>query len=133
MFRVVREIHFCYGHRLRDYAGRCRHPHGHNGRVEVETSSRALDRRGMVVDSGDIKSRLQSWIDDHLDHRMILRRDDPLLEILRGLGEPVYVMKSNPTAENIAKEIFTVARKRGLPVTRVTLWETEKSWASYQP
>lgn len=133
MFKVVREIHFCYGHRLMNYEGKCRHPHGHNGRVEVEVSARKLDPRGMVVDFGDIKSRLQSWIDDHLDHQMILRKDDPLVKILKGLGEPFYLMKDNPTAENIAKEIFTVARKRGLPVTRVTLWETEKSWASFQP
>ncbi|HMU96319.1 MAG TPA: 6-carboxytetrahydropterin synthase, partial [Elusimicrobiota bacterium] len=62
MFKVVREIHFCYGHRLMNYAGKCRHPHGHNGRVEVEVSARKLDPRGMVVDFGDIKSRLQSWI-----------------------------------------------------------------------
>lgn len=133
MFKVVREIHFCYGHRLMNFEGKCRHPHGHNGRVEVEVSARKLDPRGMVVDFGDIKSRLQSWIDDHLDHQMILRKDDPLVKILKGLGEPFYLMKDNPTAENIAKEIFTVARKRGLPVTRVTLWETEKSWASFQP
>lgn len=133
MFKVVREIHFCYGHRLMNYEGKCRHPHGHNGRVEVEVSARKLDPRGMVVEFGDIKSRLQSWIDDHLDHQMILRKDDPLVKILKGLGEPFYLMKDNPTAENIAKEIFTVARKRGLPVTRVTLWETEKSWASFQP
>lgn len=133
MFKVVREIHFCYGHRLMNYAGKCRHPHGHNGRVEVEISARKLDPRGMVVDFGDIKSRLQSWIDDHLDHGMILRKDDPLVKTFKNLGEPVYLMADNPTAENIAKEIFTVARERGLPVTRVTLWETEKSWASYQP
>ncbi|MBL0348992.1 MAG: 6-carboxytetrahydropterin synthase [Elusimicrobia bacterium] len=133
MFKVVREIHFCYGHRLMNYEGKCRHPHGHNGRVEVEVSARKLDPRGMVVDFGDIKSRLQSWIDDHLDHQMILRKDDPLAKTLKSLGEPFYLMRDNPTAENIAKEIFTVARKRGLPVTRVTLWETEKSWASFQP
>ncbi len=133
MFKVTREIHFCYGHRLMNYSGKCRHPHGHNGRVEVEVTSKKLDKRGMVVDFGDIKTRLQSWIDDHLDHQMILRKDDPLVPVLKKMGEPIYLMQDNPTAENIAREIFRAAKARGLSVTRVTLWETDKSWASYAP
>ena len=31
MYRVYKDIHFCYGHRLLDYDGKCAHPHGHNG------------------------------------------------------------------------------------------------------
>ena len=131
MFRVSREFHFCYGHRLMDYGGKCRHPHGHNGRVEVELAAARLDKRGMVMDFEEIKKHLQSWVDGHLDHQMLLRRDDPLAPLLKKLGEPFYFFDENPTAENIAKEIFGVARKKGLPVTRVTLWETEKSFATY--
>ena len=35
MFRVTREIFFCYGHRLLNYEGKCRHLHGHNGRAVI--------------------------------------------------------------------------------------------------
>ncbi|MGQ0645140.1 MAG: 6-pyruvoyl trahydropterin synthase family protein [Elusimicrobiota bacterium] len=132
MFQVTREIHFCYGHRLMDYAGKCGHPHGHNGRAEIELSSPALDRQGMVADFEVIKREVQTWIDEALDHRMLLRRDDPLAEVLRKMKEPIYEMEGNPTAENIAREIFRVAREKGLPVTRVTLWETAKSYATYR-
>jgi 6-pyruvoyltetrahydropterin/6-carboxytetrahydropterin synthase len=116
-----------------DYEGKCRHPHGHNGRVEVELSARSLDRRGMVMDFEEIKTHLQAWIDEHLDHQMLLRKDDPLAKVLRDLGEPVYLFKDNPTAESIAKEIFRAARAKKLPVARVTLWETPKSSANYKP
>lgn len=133
MFRITLEIHFCYGHRLMDYRGKCGHPHGHNGLVEIELSSAKLDRQGMVMDFEVIKKRVQTWIDEALDHRMILRRDDPLAAFLKKSGEPVYVMKDNPTAENIAKEIYGVARAKALPVTRVTVWETPKSCATYKP
>ena len=34
MYQVTKEIHFCYGHRLLDYNGKCMHPHGHNARVD---------------------------------------------------------------------------------------------------
>ena len=43
MFRVTKEIHFCYGHRLMNYDGKCRYFHGHNGKVEVELSAESLD------------------------------------------------------------------------------------------
>jgi 6-pyruvoyltetrahydropterin/6-carboxytetrahydropterin synthase len=133
MFKVARQIHFCYGHRLMDYAGKCRHPHGHNGRVEVEMAAGALNGLGMVMDFEDIKTHLQTWIDRHMDHQMLLRKDDPLAKVLKDLGEPLYLMDGNPTAENIAREIFKAAQGKNLPVRRVTLWETEKSYATYEP
>ena len=79
MHRVTREIHFCYGHRLLNYSGKCRHLHGHNGTAVITIESEKLDALGMVVDFSEIKRVMQSWIDDNLDHKMILHRDDPIL------------------------------------------------------
>ena len=47
MFRVTKHIDFCYGHRLLNYEGKCRHLHGHNGRVEVHIEADKLDARGL--------------------------------------------------------------------------------------
>jgi 6-pyruvoyltetrahydropterin/6-carboxytetrahydropterin synthase len=109
----------------------CAHPHGHNAVAELEIASAALDHRNMVMDFSDIKRVIKRWIDRELDHKMILRADDPLTSILEGLGEPVYKLESNPTAERIARLIFDVSREQGLPVSRVTVWETPDSWATY--
>lgn len=133
MFRVTREIHFCYGHRLLNYNGKCRNLHGHNGKALLVMESAELDHLGMVVDFSHIKRVVQTWIDDTLDHKMILHRDDPVLPELRKQNEPVMVIDVNPTAENIAKLIFDYAKTQGLPVVEVTLWETENSFASYRP
>ena len=133
MYSVSKRIDFCYGHRLLEYDGICRHPHGHNATVEVELRSETLDGRNMVVDFNDIKRVVKTWVDRELDHRMILRQDDPLVAVLRQMGEPVYTLDSNPTAERIARLIFEVARDHGLPVARVTVWETPNSWATYAP
>jgi 6-pyruvoyltetrahydropterin/6-carboxytetrahydropterin synthase len=132
MFRVTKHIDFCYGHRLLNYEGKCRHLHGHNGRVEVHIKADKLDARGMVQDFSDIKKSVKNWIDDTLDHRMLLHRDDPILPLLKQRGELFYVMDENPTAENIAKLIFNHARAEGLPVVEVQLWETPTSSASYR-
>lgn len=131
MFQVTRILNFCYGHRLLNYEGKCKHPHGHNGRVEIELSSAGLDERGMVVDFGDIKRVVQEWIDRELDHKMILRKDDPLVSKLSDLGEPYFTMDANPTAENLAKLIFDFVKAQRYPVTSVRLWETETSFATY--
>src|SRR5438132_7826753 len=92
MYRVTREIHFCYGHRLLNYDGKCRHLHGHNGRAVIVIEAAGLDDRGMVMDFNDIKRVVSTWIDEHLDHRMILRRDDPAVPLLEKLGEPLYLL-----------------------------------------
>jgi 6-pyruvoyltetrahydropterin/6-carboxytetrahydropterin synthase len=131
MYSVTKRIEFCYGHRLLDYDGICKHPHGHNGLVEVEVRSGQLDKRSMVCDFSDIKRVVKGWIDRDLDHKMLLRKDDPLVKALQQLGEPVYICESNPTAEHIAKIIYQHATSEGLPVVRVKLWETPTSFAEY--
>lgn len=131
MYSVTRLIHFCYGHRLMDYSGKCKHPHGHNGKIEVAIESEKLDRLGMVVDFEEIKLKVQKWVDAELDHKMLLNKKDPLVKILKDLGEPVVVTEENPTAEAIAKLIFDYAAKQGLPVVSVRLWETVNSFAEY--
>jgi 6-pyruvoyltetrahydropterin/6-carboxytetrahydropterin synthase len=131
MYLVTKRIDFCYGHRLLDYDGICKHPHGHNAVVEVDVRTDTLDKRNMVADFSDIKHIVKGWIDRELDHKMILRHDDPLVAPLEALGEPIYTLESNPTVERIARLIFDKAREAGLPVVEVRVWETPTSVASY--
>jgi len=133
MFRVSREIQFCYGHRLLNYDGKCRHLHGHNGRAVVVLEAERLDERGMVRDFSEIKDSIGRWIDEHLDHRMILNRADPAVPALQKLGEPLHLIDTNPTAENIARLIYEHAAASGYPVVEVRLWETPASCAIYRP
>jgi 6-pyruvoyltetrahydropterin/6-carboxytetrahydropterin synthase len=131
MFRVTREIEFCYGHRLLNYEGKCRYLHGHNGRAVIAIESERLDDRGMVLDFSDIKRVVSTWIDEALDHRMILCRRDPALPFLQEMGEPVFLMDENPTAENIAKLIYDFTASQGFPIVECRLWETPRCFATY--
>ena len=131
MYKVSKEIHFCYGHRLMDYDGKCAHPHGHNGRIVIELEAIKLDKRGMVFDFGEMKEIVQKWVDEKLDHQMILKKEDPLVKILRQMKEPYFLMDENPTAENLAKLIYLFAKSKKLPVKSVTFWETISSSATY--
>ena len=132
MYKVSKEIHFCYGHRLLNYDGKCAHPHGHNGKAVIELEATKLDSRGMVFDFGDMKEIVQKCVDQELDHKMILKKDDPLVKVLKEMKEPCFLMNENPTAENLAKLIYELAKSKKLPVKSVTFWETVSSSAFYE-
>jgi 6-pyruvoyltetrahydropterin/6-carboxytetrahydropterin synthase len=131
MYVVTKRIEFCYGHRLLDYDGICKHPHGHNAVAEIDVRTDQLDSRNMVADFSDIKRLVKGWIDRELDHKMILRQDDPLVAPLRQLGEPMFLLESNPTVERIARLIFDTTQELGFLVVAVRVWETPSSFASY--
>jgi 6-pyruvoyltetrahydropterin/6-carboxytetrahydropterin synthase len=131
VYQVTRELDFCYGHRLVGHFGKCAHLHGHNARVLLTLASEDLDALGMVADFHAIREQVGAWLDSELDHRMILQRDDPAVPVLRELGEPVVLLDVQPTAENLARLVFERARRSGLPVVRVDLWETPTCKATY--
>ena len=132
MFSVSREFSFCYGHRLLGHPGKCRHPHGHNGRVVVTLSMPALNASGMVTDFTEVKSTIGKWIDEHFDHKMILAASDPLVPLLQAQGEPVFLTDGSPTAETLAKLLLDAAESFRIPVLRVEFWETPGCRAVYE-
>jgi len=132
MYAVTKEIHFCYGHRLLNHQGKCRHLHGHNATAVIRLEASELDEMGMVCDFSDIGGYVKSWINDNLDHNMLLHEADPVLPGLQMAGERVFVMPANPTAENIAKLIFDQVAAGGFPVVEVSIYETDSALASYR-
>lgn len=130
MYQVTCQIDFCYGHRLLNYSGKCRHLHGHNGRAVISIAGDELDACGMVRDFTEIKHVIRGWIDQELDHRMILHTQDPVVPFLKQLNEPMFLLPQNPTAESISRLIYDFALDHGFPVNRVDLWETPSCYAS---
>jgi len=131
VYEIAKQIHFCYGHRLLRHKGKCARLHGHNGIAEIVCRRAALDANRMVVDFDRISESIKVWIMEHLDHRMILSAKDPLAPVLKKEKEPFYSLPDDPTAEAIAELLFGQAKRLGLPVVRVVVWETPTSSASY--
>lgn len=136
MATVTRSFEFDAGHRVLGHRGKCRFIHGHRYRVEVEVESFMLDELDMVVDFSVIKEKVGNWIDENWDHRLLLNPNDPQVLRLTETEEvaPYVMAYGNPTAENIAHEIFDVARRllSGLfRVTSVRVWETPSCSAGY--
>lgn len=131
MYAITKTFTFCYGHRLYRDPGKCGHLHGHTGRAEIALEGKALNELGMLKNFDDIKANIGRWIDENMDHRMLLNNADPLVKILQGAEEKLFLMEGNPTAENIARLIFDMVVKIGLPVKDVTFWESPTACATY--
>ncbi len=131
MFKVFKEMHFCYAHRLLGYPGKCAQLHGHNSIVRVEFSGNKLDEQGILIDFDKIRSLVNSFLDEQLDHKTILWEKDPLVEVLQKAEQKVFAMKAQPSAENMAKLIYDYIKENELPVSSVKVWETPTSCAEY--
>lgn len=118
MFEIRIESSFSSAHRLRGYKGKCEALHGHNWKVEVFVQSQTLDKIGMVVDFHKLKALLKSIL-SKLDHKF--------------LNDITYFKKINPTSENIAKYIYDelCSKDKKLGLAKVTVWESDTSYASY--
>ena len=91
-----------------------------------------LNEQGMVLDFSELKSAIGNWIDQTIDHKMVLHKDDPIVQLLQAQEEPLYLMDESPTAENFARMFFELAKSLNFPVCRVQFWETEKCQAEYE-
>lgn len=140
MISCTRIFRFEAAHRLYGHQGRCQFLHGHSYKVEVTVTAPGLDELGMVVDFGNLEEAVGGFINSNWDHACILKSVDPIIKqfyppkgALKGMR--YYSMEGNPTAENMAQELLDVCNRsffRGSPISivRVTIWETENSFAT---
>jgi 6-pyruvoyltetrahydropterin/6-carboxytetrahydropterin synthase len=131
VYRITKNLSFCYGHRLMNHPGKCRHLHGHSARVAITLESNELNDQGMVCDFSDNKQFVGEWINKTLDHNLLLHKNDPVLPLLQEAGERLMVVDEHPTAEFLAKLIYDYVAQGGFPVVDVSVWETDSANASY--
>jgi len=132
MYTIKKVFEIAYAHRLHNYPGKCGNIHGHTAKVEVSCKVKELPSTGMAIDFKELSNNVGSWIDEKLDHRLILCKDDPIVKILKEANEDVFEIDSPPSAENLAKIIFEATKELGFPVTKVSFWESPTSQAKYK-
>nr|DAF45641.1 MAG TPA: 6-pyruvoyl tetrahydropterin synthase [Siphoviridae sp. ctJ7x27] len=139
MITVTRHHDFCYGHRVVDHESKCRHLHGHNGRIHftIRAADNKLDSIGRVIDFSVIKRKLCQWVEDVIDHSTLIWSKDPLLTALRDLDrDGIFEVSFNPTAENICRWFVEDVGPRlldgtGCELIECTLEETRKCKATF--
>lgn len=121
MYELTVSVDFEAAHRIVDYPGKCDRLHGHNWLVDVTVTGQNLNELGMLIDFKELKAEVNQVI-NQLDHIY--------------LNELEAFQVENPTAENIARYIYTALRKRPalaqrVSVRKVKVWESPKSAVTY--
>ena len=131
----TRRLQFCSGHRVMGHENKCRNMHGHNYVIYITAEAKDLDSLGRVIDFSVLKDKFGTWIDTYFDHGFIVYEKDE--EVLAALAEvpdtKVYLMPTNPTAENMAKYLLDKSEEildsKDVKVTMIKLYETENCFA----
>lgn len=117
MYTVKKKFTFCASHSLRNLpvGHPCTRLHGHNYEVEMEFKSQELNQTGFVLDYREMEV-IKNHLDSRYDHQDLNT-----------------VMDWNPTAENIARELYTEFKRQFQSLFAVTVSETPKTSARYEP
>ena len=116
MFELMVEDTFSAAHQLKGYKGECERLHGHTFKVQVFLSAAETGGEGMVLDFHLIKEKLKAALAE-FDHNF--------------LNDLLYFKDLNPTSENLAKLIFGRLKKELPQLSKVTVWESPNTSASY--
>jgi 6-pyruvoyltetrahydropterin/6-carboxytetrahydropterin synthase len=143
---ISRKGNFDSGHRVMNEFMKCFNIHGHTYLYELTFSFENMEEIGYAIDFKEIKRVGCQWIDDILDHGMILNaKDELLIQTTREYKTKLWLMSlngegeyCNPSVENISREIFLAMEilfdevyknsETGLKIHRVTIYETPNCW-----
>lgn len=138
MYILKTSAAFDSAHFLQGYDGKCASLHGHHWVIEVEVSGDCLQEkgscRGMLLDFGEVKQAVRA-LADSFDHALIYEKNS-----LRPGTEAALLAENfrlipvdfRPTAENFARSFYEKLSEKGLPVYRVTVYETPDNCAVYE-
>ncbi len=117
MFEIKTQAHFSAAHHLLNYDGECENQHGHNWLVEAYVEGETLDKSNILIDYKVLKRELNAIL-DILDHKDINE-----LEEFKG---------ESPSSEMIARFIYHKLKEKIVQLSKVSVWETQTSCASYK-
>lgn len=116
MYELKVESSFSAAHHLLNYDGECENQHGHNWKVEVFVRGEELNKSNLLIDFKQLKNVLNDVL-EILDHK-----DINTLDSFKGIS---------PSSEILAKFIYVEMKKKISQVSKVSVWETTNSCASY--
>ena len=170
-WEISKEFDFCYGHRVwsqtlnidfsLDACLKCRHLHGHQGKVIVYLESNELNN-SMVTDFKHL-NWFKAFLDDVLDHKFTLDINDPLFSTLvpnikkedfikfdegyfsinltnfkneeLELYESYVVVDFVPTSENLSAWFLKIVQEKmnglNIKVSKIEFLETPKSKSTF--
>ena len=137
MIECTRRLKFDAGHRVHLHESKCRNAHGHQYIVFITASAEYLDKLGRIIDFSVLKEKFNGWIDENWDHGFIYYEEDKEMETALNMieGQKKFALPYNPTAENLAKYLYSVVaveamKNTGITISKIVVWETENAYAT---
>jgi len=134
---ITREYGFDAGHRVMNQAFKCSSLHGHRYRTLLKFAFSETSDLDYAIDFSEIKRVGAGWIDDHMDHGMLLNpKDEAIIAATEATKSKMWLMSlngpgeyTNPSVEMISVEIFLAmeilfAEYVGLDVHEIEIFET---------
>ncbi len=141
LVRVTKIFTFDLAHALVNYDGPCKNIHGHTYHLHVtivgKTSTNQTDPKlGMVLDFGELKKIVQTYILQEFDHALVLNVHAPYSsnELFNQNFEKVIRVPYQPTCENLLldfKNKLSPYFKGSTQLFSLTLYETPTSYAQW--
>ena len=120
---------------------KCRNIHGHSWMITLVLKAPVLNEQGMVIEFGQIKKVWRQWLDENLDHALMLHDQDPMLSAIREI-EPearIFTFSGDPTTEHLAEYLYsqaqtllsTLSLENSVIVQHIHVQETHVNAATY--
>jgi 6-pyruvoyltetrahydropterin/6-carboxytetrahydropterin synthase len=126
-----------------DCSPKCQSIHGHSWIITLTLKSTKLNAQGMVIEFGELKRAWRTWLDTHMDHTLMLHKDDPIAATLQAVVPQMrlLLLPTDPTTEHLAAWLTDQATlillglgyDHTVFVERVQLQETSVNIAEYWP
>ena len=116
MYEIKTQAFFSAAHHLLNYDGECENQHGHNWMVEAFVQGESLNKSNILIDYKFLKREMKAVL-DLLDHKDI--------------NELPYFEGQSPSSEMISRFIYTKLKEKISLISKISVWETPTSCASY--
>lgn len=140
---LTRKFTFEMAHALRGYDGPCRQIHGHSYKLYVTvagepSTDESSPKLGMVIDFSVLKQIVTRLVVDPYDHALVVRSggSSELLSLMRSQWPKIIELPYQPTCENMVvdfAQLISDELPQGVKLTKIKLYETENSYATYRP
>lgn len=139
MISITKIFRFEAAHAIHHYPGSCANIHGHSYELHVtvqatQPSDDFLKGLGILIDFKDLKTLVQHFAINALDHKLILSKEY-MTEMKPALSDQeLVVLEVEPTAENLLIFLRNQIQPRlpaGILLTSLKLWETRDSYAEW--
>ncbi len=134
--QIKKEYKMYCGHRNQDLKDKCFRPHGHDYKIFIVFN---VERHGSISTLfNDFDCKIEPMLKDEFDHRMLIDKNDPLLDYFKQYQEDgkgdlgLKILPFATSVENVCYYLFKeIITRFDFDLNRIELQETRSSTVIY--